>query len=197
MTTASTSNPRVRTHPNSLVDWESVVKGRFVLDNDRMTDIPIYVALITAGAGLLGAMIPQSWIVIREIRQQDRDRRDRYVTEARGACIDLLRASGGLSAHIKNMNTYRGDGNGLRTRLEEARSYLADIQLYAAGVGMAAPSTLTELAGQLATVAESLIKSVEEVTDLDNAEMLARPDTGPLDELISAFRDRAVASIKA
>lgn len=168
-----------------------------MLDNERMTDIPIYVALITAGAGLLGAMIPQSWIIVREIRQQEHDRKDRYVAEARGACLDLLRASGGLSAHVRNMNTYRGDSNGLRTRLEEARGYLADIQLYAASVGMAAPGTLTELAVQLAAMAEGLTQAVEEITDPDNAEMLARPDTGPLDELISAFRDRAVASIKA
>lgn len=174
-----------------------MANGPFVLNNERMADVPIYVALITAGAGLLGALIPQVWIVFREIRQRDRDRRDRYVAQARGACLDLLRASGALSVHVKNMNTYRGDRNGLCSRLEEVRGYLADVQLHAASVGMSAPSPLTEPARQLAAAAEGLTKSVEEVTDLDNAEMLDRPDTGPLDKSISAFRDKAVASVKA
>lgn len=174
-----------------------MANGPAILNNEYMTNIPIYVAVITAGAGLLGALIPQTWIVFREIKQRDRDRRDRYVAQARDACLDLLRASGALSAHVKNMTTYRGDRNGLCNRLEEARGYLADIQLHTASVGMAAPSTLTEPARQLAAAAERLAKSVEEVTDLDNAEMLDRPDNGPLDELISAFSNRAVASIKA
>ena len=162
-----------------------------------MADIPIYVAVITAGAGLLGALVPQAWIVFREIRQRERDRRDQYVAQARAACLDLLRASGLLSTHVKNMTTYRGDGDGLRNRLAEARVYLADIQLHAASVGMTAPRMLSEPARQLAAAADSLTKSVEEVTDLNNAEMLDRPDTGPLDELISAFRDKAVDAIKA
>jgi hypothetical protein len=174
-----------------------VANGPLMLNNERMADIPIYVALITAGTALLGALIPQSWIVFREIKQRERDRRDRFVDQARGACLDLLRASGALSAHVKNMNSYRGDRNGLCTRLEEARGYLADIQLHAASVGMAAPGTLTEPARQLAAVAERLTGALEEVTDLDNAEMLDQPDTGPLDKSISAFRDRAVDSIKA
>jgi hypothetical protein len=168
-----------------------------MMNNACMADIPIYVALITAGAGLLGALVPQAWIVFREIRQRERDRQDQYVAQARGACLDLLRASGALSAHVKNMNTYRGDGDGLRSRLEEARGYLADIQLHAASVGMAAPSSLTDPAMRLAAAAESLTKSVEKVTDLDNAEMLDRPDTGPLDELRSIFSDKAVAAIKS
>jgi hypothetical protein len=163
---------------------------------ERMAEIPVYVALITAGAGLLGALVPQAWIVFREIRQRERDRRDQYVAQARGACLDLLRASGALSAHVKNMNTYRGDRTGLCNRLEESRGHLADIQLYAASVGMAAPTLLTEPARQLAAVAASLTRSVEEVTDLDNAEMLDKPDTRPLDELIAAFGDKAVATIK-
>jgi hypothetical protein len=162
-----------------------------------MADVPIYVAVITAGAGFLGALVPQASIVFREIRQRELDRQDRYVAQARGACLDLLRASGCLSAHVKNMNTYRGDRNGLCNRLEEARGYLADVQLHAASVGMAAPRELTGLAGQLVAAAESLTKSVEEVTDLDNAEMLDKPNTGPLDELISMFRDKAVAAISS
>jgi hypothetical protein len=161
-----------------------------------MTEIPIYVALITAGAGLLGALVPQTWIVVREIRQRERDRRDQYVAQARGACLDLLRACGALSAHVKNMNTYRGDGTGLGSRLEEARGHLADIQLHAASVGMAAPDLLTEPAWKLAAEAVSLTKIVEEVTDLNHAEMLDKADTRLLDELISAFRDKAVAAIK-
>ena len=117
--------------------------------------------------------------------------------QARTACLDLLRVSGALSTHVKNMNSYRGDRNGLISRLEEARGYLTDIQLYAASVGMAAPGQLTEPARQLAGAAEGLTRSVEAATDLDSAEMLDRPDTGPLDGLISDFRDKAVTSVKS
>jgi hypothetical protein len=160
-----------------------------------MADVPIYVALITAGAGLMGALVPQAWIVFREIRQRERDRQDQYVAQARGACLELLRACGTLSAHVKNMNSYRGDRNGLFNRLEQVRGDLADVQLHAASVGMAAPSTLTEPARQLAAAAESLTNSVEEVTDLEHAQMFDRPRTASLDDLTSAFRDKAVAAI--
>jgi hypothetical protein len=173
-----------------------VARMSFMMDNKHMTEIPVYVALITAGAGLLGALVPQAWIVFREIRQREHDRQDKYVSQARGACLDLLRASVALSVHVKNMNTYRGDRAGLCSRLEEARGHLAEIQLYSASVGMTAPALLTEPAWRIAAEAESLTKSVEEVTDLDNAEMLDKPDTRSLDELISAFRDKAVSTIK-
>ena len=162
-----------------------------------MTEVPIYVALITAGAGFLGALVPQAGIFFREIRQRDRDRRDQYVAQARDACLDLLRASGALSAHVKNMNTYRGDRIGLYLRLDEARGYLADIQLHAASVGMAAPSALTGPARELADMAGIIAKSVEEITGLDNAEMLAKTDTRPFDELISAFQKEAVTVISS
>ena len=68
-----------------------------------MADVPIYVAAITAGAGLIGALIPQAALVIREVRQAEKDRRERFVTAMRDACVELLGAAGELRTLAENI----------------------------------------------------------------------------------------------
>jgi hypothetical protein len=157
-----------------------------------MTDVPVYVAVITAAAGILGAAIPQASIVLREARQAERDRRERSVAAGQSACIDLLRAASSLGTQIENLRAYRGDAHGLRLRLEEVRKCLAETQLHAASVGMLAPGQLVGRAGQLAAETSSLVKAVEANVDLDNDVVVGQIDLGPLDTLIAAFREEAV-----
>src|SRR5271154_4883062 len=156
-----------------------------------MPDVTVYVAVIAGAAGIIGAAVPQAGIVFREIHQAERDRRERSVAAGQSACIDLLRAASSLGTQIENLRVYRGDAQGLRLRLEEVRKYLAETRLYAASVGMLAPSQLTERANQLATEASSLVKVVEESVDLKNDVVVGPIDVGPLDTLMTAFRDEA------
>ena len=92
-----------------------------VSDNTHMADVPLYVALITAGAGIAGAAIPQAGIMLNEFRRAERDRQDRSAAAAQNVCIELLRATSALCVHVENMRTYRGNADGLRSRLEEVR----------------------------------------------------------------------------
>ena len=65
-----------------------------------MADVPIYVAVITAAAGLIGALFPQASLVIREVRQAEKDRRERFATATREACVNLLQTSGELRTRV-------------------------------------------------------------------------------------------------
>jgi hypothetical protein len=157
-----------------------------------MANVPVYVAVITGAAGIIGAGIPQASIVLRDVRQAARDRRERSIAAGQGACIDLLRAASSLATHIENLRAYRGDGHGLRLRLEEVRKYLDETQLHAASVGMLAPDQLIGGASELATEASTLVKAAEASIDLDNDVVVGPIDVGPLDTLIAAFREEAV-----
>jgi hypothetical protein len=161
-------------------------------DNTHVNDITVYVAVITGAAGIVGAAIPQASIVLRELRQAERDRRERSIAAGQMACIDLLRAASSLSTQAENLGSYRGDAHGLRARLEEVRKYLAETELHAASVGMLAPRQLIEGANQLAAEARRLMEAVKANVDLDNGVVVGNIDTGPLDTLIAAFRNEAV-----
>src|SRR5580698_8568416 len=99
--------------------------ARISRHNMHVTDVPVYIAVITGAAGIIGAGIPQASIVLREVRQAKRDRRERSIAAGQSACIDLLRAASSLSARAENLSAYRGDAKGLGVRLEELRKYLA------------------------------------------------------------------------
>jgi hypothetical protein len=166
--------------------------ARILRHNVYMADVPVYVAVITAAAGIVGAVIPQAGIVLREVRQAERDRRERSVTAAQTACIDLLRAASSLGTQVENLRDYRGDAGGLRLRLEKVRKCLDETQLHAASVGMLAPDQLIERSSQLAAEAGALVKAVEANIDLDNDVVVGRIEVGPLDTLVAAFRSEAV-----
>ena len=168
-----------------------------VSDNTHMADVPLYVALITAGAGIVGAAIPQAGIMLNEFRRADRDRQEKSAAAAQNACIELLRAASTLCVHVENMRSYRGDADGLHSRLAEVRKDLADTQLHAASVGMLAPGPLTGPAAQLAESAASLVEAVEANIDINNAVMVGDPDTRSLNALISAFRENAIRHTRA
>jgi hypothetical protein len=163
-----------------------------VSDNACMADVPLYVAVITAGAGIVGAAIPQAGILLSDFRRANRDRRDRSDAAAQNSCIEMLRASSTLSVNVENLCTYRGNPDGLRSRLEEVRKDLADTRLQAVSVGMLAPSPLTEPAEQLAEAAGRLVEVVQTSFDVNRSVMVGEPDVGPLNALISVFRTEAV-----
>ena len=157
-----------------------------------MVDVPIYVAAITAAAGIIGAAIPQVSIMIRDVRQAERDRQERAGAATREACVELLGAAGELLTLVQNTLSYRGDANGLRDRLEEVRENAAATQLCAARVGLLVPGRLAGPADRLAAAASSLADAVVQNTDVNLAVIVGDPDVRQLDACIAAFRAEAV-----
>ena len=157
-----------------------------------MTDVPIYVAVITAAAGLIGALIPQTALVIREVRQAERDRRERFVTTTRDACVDLLRAAGELRTLVENIRSYRGDASGMRARVEEVLNYAEATRLHAASVSLLVPGRLATPADKVASAARALAGDVVQNTNLDRGVAIGFANTQALDTCISDFRNEAV-----
>ena len=157
-----------------------------------MADVPIFVAVITAGAGLVGALIPQAALVIREVRQAEKDRRERFATATREACVDLLGAAGDLRTLVENIRSYRGDAGGMRARVEEVLNQAEATRLHAASVSLFVPSRLATPADKVAAAARALADDVVRNTNLDRGVSIDRSDTRALDTGITDFRDEAV-----
>jgi hypothetical protein len=157
-----------------------------------MADVPIYVAAITAAAGLIGALIPQAALVIREVRQAEKDRRERFATATRDACVNLLQTSGELRTRVENIHSYRGDASGMRTRVEDVLSQAEATRLHAASVSLLVPGRLAEPANKVAAAARALAEEVVRNTNLDRGVSIDTSDTRALDTSITDFRDEAV-----
>jgi hypothetical protein len=157
-----------------------------------MADVPIYVAAITAAAGLIGALIPQAALVIREVRQAEKDRRERFATATRDACVNLLQTSGELRTRVENIRSYRGDESGMRTRVEEVLSQAEATRLHAASVSLLVPGRLAAPANKVAVAARALAEDVVRNTNLDRGVSIGTSDTRALDTSITDFRDEAV-----
>lgn len=157
-----------------------------------MADVPIYVAAITAGAGLIGALIPQAALVIRDVRQAEKDRRERFATATREACVELLGAAGDLRTLVENIRSYRGDAGGMRARVEEVLNHAEATRLYAASVSLLVPGRLATPADTVAAAARALADDVVRNTNLDRGVSIDRSDTRALDTCITDFRDEAV-----
>ncbi len=155
-----------------------------------MADVPIYVAIITAGAGVIGAAIPQLAAVIRD-RRAERDRRERTVTRLREACIAVLSAADELRTLAENLPVYRGNADGMRARAEEARSLAKTTRLHVADVTMQA-SGLIVPADEVANAASNLADEVVRNINLNQGLLLGNPDVTKLVECIAAFRQDAV-----
>lgn len=157
-----------------------------------MADVPIYVAVITAAAGLVGALIPQAALVIREVRQAEKDRRERFATATRAASVELLRVAGELRTLVENIPSYRGDASGMRSRVEEVLNHSEATRLHAASVSLLVPGRLATPADKVAAAARALADDVVRNTNLDQGVSIGRSDTSALDTCITDFRDEAV-----
>jgi hypothetical protein len=157
-----------------------------------MVDVPIYVAVITAAAGIIGAAIPQVSMDLRAARKDDRDRRDRQAAQLRQACADLLRAAADLRTQIANNHTYRGDRAAMVERLEKVRQYAADTQVSSVSVGMLMPRRLAQPARRVADAAGRLAEAAVRNTNLDLGGMDPEPNYDELDQATRAFEEKAL-----
>lgn len=155
-----------------------------------MSDVPLYVAAVTAAAGVGGAAIPAITVLLRDVRQAERDRRERAAGTKRQACLDLLHAAGELRARVANTIQYSGDQ--LAAGMAEIRDAEAAVHLQAANVALLAPQTLAEPADQVARAASHLAATAVEDTG-KRATMIRPPDFTGLDVTVTAFRESAVA----
>jgi hypothetical protein len=154
-----------------------------------VTDVSIYVALITGGAGAIGAATPQLATVLRDSRQAGRDREERGVNARQQAYVDLLGAAADLRTRVANTAMYHGGE--MLVRLAEIRSSAADVQVKAARVAFLA----ADLAGSsqgLGAAAAGLAAEAVGNTDMSNNVMTA-PDFMAFDEAVIAFKAEAIA----
>jgi hypothetical protein len=157
-----------------------------------MAGVSIWVAVVTAGAGIIGAAIPQVVSVVRDVRQAERDRRERSATMTRNACVALLRVAGEVRTLTESIRSYRGVADGMRERVEEVRGRAEATRVHAAEVSMQVPARLAEYADQVASAASDLADDVMRSTDLDQGVLIGTPDVSKLVECIAAFRHAAV-----
>jgi hypothetical protein len=157
--------------------------------NILVTDVSIYVALITGATGAIGAATPQIATAFRDGRQAKLDRKERGVDARRQACIDLFRAASDLRTRVANAAMYFGDE--MPTRLSDIRACAAAVQVQAASVGFLAGDTLGPSAQRLASAANELATAAIQGTDMNLKQMPSSPDFTAFDQSVEEFRLRA------
>jgi hypothetical protein len=164
-----------------------------------MTDVSLYVALITAGAGVFGAAVTQGAVTLRESLGAKRDRQERHKRAAREACENLLRAAGDLRTQVVNNQGFSGDRAALSARLEKVREYAAAAQLHAVSVALLLPERTAQKADDLAAAASSLADwaAANTYPELGGMDKKLQPDFGVLNACITAFRTEAVENARA
>jgi hypothetical protein len=120
-----------------------------------MSDVSVYVAVISASAALLGAAITAVTTAYQHSRQAKRDREDQHDTALREACVDLLRAVGDLRDQVANNHDYPG-GDEMGARLAQVRQYVTAAKVHSVRIALLAPRSLSKPAEQLAEAADRL-----------------------------------------
>lgn len=160
-----------------------------------MPEVSLYVALITAAAGIVGAAAAQIPGVVRDIRLADQERRERNANNRVQACMDLLSAAGDLRTQVMNASQYHGERMG--DLIAEIRKGATAVELQAARVEFVMPRRLGEPADQLAKAAKKFAALAVAGTDMVHNEMLRVPDTAELDQAAERFREQAVNEIRS
>jgi hypothetical protein len=155
-----------------------------------VTDVSIYVALITGATGAIGAATPQIAIVWRESKQARRDRKEREVNSRQQAYVELLGAAADLRTRVANTATYGGDE--ILVRLAEIRSSAADVEVTAAKVGFVA-GKLAPPAGALAAAATELAADAILRTNTSTGVMTS-PSFAAFDAAVRTFTTQALGS---
>jgi hypothetical protein len=158
-----------------------------------MSEVSIYVAIISASAGIVGAAVPLITSVIKEGHQADRGRRERQADALRQACLAILSAASDLRTLVANAARYQGDE--MEDLLAKIRTSADAVQLQAVNAALLAPSTLGEPAQQLAEAAAQLADAATVHTDTGLKAMPSPPDLTEYDKCTKAFRKQAVTKI--
>jgi hypothetical protein len=156
-----------------------------------MADSSIFVALIAASAGVLGAAVSPFSTAYQNSRQAKRELEERHDTALRDACVDLLRAVGDLRDQVADNYDYSG-GDEMDVRLAEMRKHVTAAKVDAVKVALLAPQALGQPARQLAEAADRVAVMAAKSTDKKIRAANRAPDFGELDDRIAVFSERAV-----
>jgi hypothetical protein len=159
-----------------------------------MPEVSIYVAIITAAAGVLGAATPQVATLIRDSRQAERDRQERRADAKRQACLELLRAAGDFRTDVAN--TCHSHGDGMEARLEGVRAAAETVALHAVSVGLL-DQKLSTSAERVAAGAEAVAGAAVENFDERVKAVIPEPDYTEFDAAVAAFRRIVMAAARA
>jgi hypothetical protein len=152
-------------------------------------EVSLYVAVITAAAGIVGASLPLIMTYLRDVRRAERERRERIVGSQRQVCLDLLATAGELRTQVENAAEHQGPR--MADLLAEIRRCAEAVRQNAARVELLASANLAERADRLAKAAEVLTAAAVAGTDLRNGQMVKVPSTAELAQAMSAFKDQA------
>jgi hypothetical protein len=162
--------------------------------NACVPEVSLYVAVITAAAGVVGAAAAQIPGVVRDIRLAGQERRERNAGHRVQACLDLLSAAGDLRTQVRNASQYHGEKMG--DLLAEIRKSAAAVQLHAARVELLMPKALAAPADQLAEAAEKFADAAVTATDMAHGQMTREPERTEFDQATETFREQAVNEIR-
>jgi phospholipase/lecithinase/hemolysin len=157
-----------------------------------VTDVSIYVALITGAAGAIGATVPQLATVFGENRRAKRDREERGVSARQQAYVELLGAAADFRTRVANTAMYGGDE--ILVRLAEIRSSAAEVDVKAAKVAFVADGLATP-AGTVASETAKLAADAIQMTNTTTGVMIT-PSFVAFDAAVAAFRSASIGSAK-
>lgn len=163
-------------------------------DNAGMPQVSIYVAVIAAGAAVLGAAVAPVSAAYEKVRQAARDRAQQRETTVRQACVDLLRAARDLRVQVANTAAYHGTEMG--ARLERVRQLDADAASHADEVALLVPVSVAESAARLASAVRALAMAAQANVRPQIAASIREPDFAELDACIEDFRTRVIAHFR-
>jgi hypothetical protein len=155
-----------------------------------MPDVPLYTAVISGCAAVVGAAIPTIANTVQNVLAVRHDRWDRHQADKRQACLELVQAAENLRTQVANNHDYHG--NEMADRLAQVRAFAAQARIQAVRLSLAAPPELAQSAHELATAAGQLAEAAEARTDLRQGASTELPHLGDLDARIAAFRAAAV-----
>ena len=155
-----------------------------------MSDVSIYVPVISAAAAILGAAVSPVTTVYQSYRQAQRERQERHETEARDACTALLGSAAQLRTQVANNHEYHGEEMG--ARLAQVRKHADEARTHAFSIALLMPRTVAEPAGHVAAAALRLVKTTVANTDLAMGASVRAPDFDELDRAIDVFTNQAV-----
>jgi hypothetical protein len=163
-----------------------------------MPDVPLYVAIVTAGTSVISATVP---LVIAWARDAGREKRaeakelTRAQTEVAGdrreQCVELL----SLARHFRVLmeNTYDSRGPVLEPNVEQVRRSVADIASQADTVEFNVPKA-GPAAVSLADEARKLALTAEK-KNREHGSSLASGDFREFDDCLEVFKDSARSAL--
>jgi hypothetical protein len=164
-----------------------------------MTDVSVYVAVISAGAAIIGASLPQVSAIIQDGRkakrdrlQAERDRQEQVADQRRRACVQLLRTALRLRVLVMNVQDYHGTE--LASLLAEIRDCAATAEVEAVSVALMVPPGHGKAAEQLAEAAGRLAFVVARNASLELGASVQPPDFSELDECVQGFKAMAMVT---